>query len=303
MNFDVQFLKGTAVADQIYHEVAQEVKKCTEPPMLAVILVGCDPASETYVAVKSNACSRMGIKFRLVRKKEDVTTQDIIKAVQVLNHDELVSGILIQLPLPKHIDENCCLESILPEKDVDGFHSKNMGRLCQGDPLLAPATAVAIKEVLDFYRVELRGIHCVIVGKGRVVGRPTAILLASEEAAGATVTVCDKNTKDLHALTSLADVLIVACGVHHLIDMSYRLKKNCVIIDTGMHKVEDGAMKRGYRLEGDVNFDEVKRCDPRITPVPGGIGPVTVASLLRNVMIAVKIQKKKNLKPILLEMR
>jgi methylenetetrahydrofolate dehydrogenase (NADP+)/methenyltetrahydrofolate cyclohydrolase len=244
--------------------------------------VGNDPASETYVGHKVRACKVAGFESTLLRYDANITEADLLKRIGVLAQSESVDGILVQLPLPAHINENRVLEAIPFEKDVDGFHPTNAGLVMQGRPHLVAATPAGIMELLRHYNVETAGKHAVVVGRSNIVGTPVSVLLSRNAAPGnCTVTLCHSRTPHLSNFTRQADILVVAAGKPHLVGAS-DVKPGAVVIDVGIHRMEDASRKQGFRLVGDVKFDEVAPLASAITPVPGGVGPMTIAALLQN---------------------
>lgn len=270
-------LDGQKVSHAIYEKLKKEMKWLASTPKLAVILVGDNPASESYVKIKEETAKAIGINFELFRFPSDIDESDIISRVEILNNNSEISGIIVQLPLPAHFDKYRVLQSIAPKKDVDGLHALNLGKMFAGKESLYPATALAIMEILNYYEVPIEGRHAVVVGKSSLVGKPVAQMLLNRNA---TVTICHDRTQDLSFYTKKADILISAAGVPDLIrgDM---IKDGSVIIDVGVNKVEG-------HIIGDVNFKEAKKRAAAITPVPGGVGPVTVVSLMKNVIQAYK---------------
>jgi len=276
-----KLIDGRAIAQRIRHEVKEEVfmlrKEFQVVPTLAVILVGDDPASAIYVRNKAKACGEVGIRSDQYLLPADVSPEDLLNLIESLNNDDTVHGILVQLPLPPHISERRVLEAVHPMKDVDGFHPKNLGGLLIGNPLFIASTPLGILELLDQTGVEIEGKHAVVVGWSVIVGKPTAFLLLQRNA---TVTICHVKTADLAHHTRQADILIVAAGKPGLIQGSM-VKEGVVVVDVGINRV-------GEKLVGDVDFESVKERASFITPVPGGVGPVTVAMLLRNTLEACK---------------
>ncbi|RKZ01698.1 MAG: bifunctional methylenetetrahydrofolate dehydrogenase/methenyltetrahydrofolate cyclohydrolase FolD [Candidatus Hydrothermota bacterium] len=274
-------IDGRAVANKVHEEVRYEVERLNSfgiEPFLAVILVGENPASKVYVRNKEKACGKVGIKTKTFKLPSDTTYEQLKNLILELNNDEKVHGILVQLPLPSHLPEKEILELVDPQKDVDGFHPYNLGRLLSGHPTVKPCTPLGIMRLLDEYDVDLKGKEAVIVGRSVIVGKPMWLLLLERHA---TVTTCHSRTADLSFHTRRADVLVVAAGRAKLIkgDM---VKPGAVVIDVGINRTEEG------KLVGDVDFDEVKEVASMITPVPGGVGPMTVAMLLYNTVEAAK---------------
>lgn len=286
----MELIDGKKVAEEIKQEIAAEVKQLVEKgnrrPHLAAILVGHDGGSETYVAYKIKDCEAVGFKSSLIRYEDDVTEDELLAKVRELNEDEGLDGFIVQLPLPAHISEQKVIEAIDPKKDVDGFHPENVGRMVIGLPSFVSATPFGIVELLKRYNIETSGKNCVIVGRSNIVGRPLSVLM-SQKAINATVTVAHSRTKDLKEVCANADILIAAIGVPEFIkgDM---VKEGAVVIDVGTTRVKSELTKSGWKLKGDVLFDEVAPKCSYITPVPGGVGPMTRVSLLHNTLLSAK---------------
>ena len=282
-------LNGKKVAQDIELEIGEEVlqftKKGHRPPHLVAVLVGEDGASKTYVTAKMKACEIVGFKSSLIRYDDSVSEKEILSEVNRLNLDEGVDGFIVQLPLPAHISVEKIIDSIDTTKDVDGFTPANFGKIDQEHHSLLPATPMGIIELLSRYKIETKGKHCVVVGKSHIVGMPMSILLAGP--GDATVTLCHIHTKNLAEHTRNADILVVAVGKPGLIDGSM-VKEGVVIVDVGTTRVPDASKKNGFALKGDVDFETVEPKASYITPVPGGVGPMTIASLIINTMIAYK---------------
>ena len=282
-------LDGKKVSKDIELEIAQEVLSCSKnghrPPHLVAVLVGEDGASQTYVGAKMKACEVVGFKSSMIEYDNSVSEEKILEEVDRLNNDDTVDGYIVQLPLPKHISVEKIIDKIDTTKDVDGFTPANFGKIDQEHHSLLPATPMGIIELLDRYKIETKGKHCVVVGKSHIVGMPMSILLAGP--GDATVTLCHIHTKNLEEHTSKADILVVAVGKPGLItgDM---VKEGVVIVDVGTTRVPDSSKKKGFALKGDVDFASVEPKASYITPVPGGVGPMTIASLIMNTMIAYK---------------
>jgi methylenetetrahydrofolate dehydrogenase (NADP+) / methenyltetrahydrofolate cyclohydrolase len=279
-------IDGTALAKQIRAEVAAEVAELRKhgiTPGLTVVLVGEDPASAVYVGAKEKASREAGMTGETIRLPVDTTQAQLLALVEQLNADSSVHGILVQMPLPKQIDPDTVILHIDPTKDVDGFHPINVGKLLIGQTDgFAPCTPAGVQRMLMHYGVETRGADCVIVGRSTIVGKPmAALMMQSGQGADSTVTVCHSRTRDLAAQTRRADILIVAAGRARMITAEM-VKPGAVVIDVGMNRIPDAATKSGTRLVGDVDFDDVQRVASLITPVPGGVGPMTIAMLLRN---------------------
>ena len=283
-------LDGKQTSAELKAEIAEEVRKLKsdgkKTPHLAAVLVGHDGGSESYVAFKMKDCAEVGFKSSLVRFEDDVTEEELLAKVDELNNDDDVDGFIVQLPLPKHISEQKIIEAIDPKKDVDGFHPINVGRMVIGLPCFVSATPDGIVDLLKRYNIETSGKNCVIVGRSNIVGRPLSVLM-SQKAMNATVTVAHSRTKNLKELCASADILIAALGSPEFIkgDM---VKEGAVVIDVGTTRVKSDQTKSGFKLKGDVAFAEVAEKCSYITPVPGGVGPMTRVSLLKNTLLAAK---------------
>ena len=287
-----QLLDGKALAQTINEELAVEVNKITEAgsraPHLAAILVGDDGASKTYVAGKVKACEAIGFKSTLINLDADAGQEKLTESIRALNDDDAVDGFIVQLPLPEQIDVEQVTKAIKPHKDVDGFHPENIGRMTQGLSSYLPATPQGILTLLERNQVPTEGKHCVILGRSNIVGRPMSILMAQKTKPGnCTVTVCHSRTPEVGEHARRADILIAAMGQPGFVTADM-VKEGAVVIDVGISRVEDKSAKRGYRLKGDVDFDQVAPKCSFITPVPGGVGPMTVASLLMNTLKAAR---------------
>lgn len=290
-------LDGKKISDEVKAELAEEVKLMQadgyRPPHLAAILVGSDGASETYVASKVKSCEKIGFGSTLVRLPEDVTESRLLQEIETINQNDDIDGLIIQLPLPQHINEQTIIESVVPEKDVDGFHPVNVGKLVLGLPTFVSATPKGIIELLARYNIETRGKHCVVLGRSNIVGTPMANLLSRNSTPGnCTVTLCHSRTLNLSEHTRLADILVVALGKAEFVKEDM-VKEGAVVVDVGITRVDDSTKPRGYVLKGDVAFDEVEPKCSYITPVPGGVGRMTIAALLQNTLIA----RKNSIKP------
>ena len=288
----MQILDGKALANQIKEEIRQEVDQIREQggkiPHLAAVLIGENPASEVYVRNKVRSCEQVGFKSSLIRRPAEVQQEEVLEIVQQLNNDPDIDGFIVQLPLPGHIDEQAVTLAIDPEKDVDGFHPVNIGRMTLGLPAYLPATPYGILEILSRYGVETSGKEVVVLGRSSIVGTPMSILMSRKGQPGnATVTVCHSRTKDLAVHTRRADILIAAIGRPEMVTADM-VKEGAVIIDVGINRVEDSSRSRGYRLCGDVNYAELEPKVAAMTPVPGGVGPMTVVSLMQNTLKASK---------------
>ncbi|MEE8361721.1 MAG: bifunctional methylenetetrahydrofolate dehydrogenase/methenyltetrahydrofolate cyclohydrolase FolD [Gemmatimonadales bacterium] len=285
-----QIIDGKAIGKAVRAEVATEVARLTERgivPGLTVVLVGEDPASQVYVRMKGRACDEAGMKSGTVRLPTTVTEAELLDTIDRLNADPTVHGMLVQLPLPDHINEANVLLRIDPRKDVDGFHPINVGKLVTGDPTgFKPATPYGVQEMLIRSGIETSGAHVVIVGRSNIVGKPMANLLIQKgPGANATVTVCHSRTKDIGSVTRSADILIVAMGKPEFITADM-VKPGAAVVDVGINRVDDATKEKGYRLVGDVAYGPVSEVAAAITPVPGGVGPMTIAMLLKNTLQA-----------------
>ena len=286
-------LDGKELAGKIKLEIAKEVAAMIDNgervPHLAAVLVGEDPASQTYVASKEKNSKEVGITSSIYRYPESISEAELLEVVDFLNLDNEIDGFIVQLPLPKHIDEQKIIERINPIKDIDGFHPVNLGRMMLGLPSLLPATPLGIMTLLERYQVETAGKHCVVLGRSHIVGTPVSILLSRKASPGnCTVTLCHSFTRDIPKITREADILIVAMGRQHFVTADM-VKKGAVVVDVGMHRISDESKKSGFRLTGDVDFDKVAGKCSYITPVPGGVGPMTIVSLLQNTLKASKL--------------
>lgn len=288
----MELIDGKAVSEQIKLEIAAEVNeiiaKGGKRPHLAAVLVGHDGGSETYVAAKVKACEACGFKSSLIRYEDDVTEEELLAKVRDLNADQDIDGFIVQLPLPKHISEQKVIETIDYRKDVDGFHPINVGRMSIGLPCYISATPNGILELLKRYRIETSGMKCVVLGRSNIVGKPMAMLMMQKGYPGdATVTVCHSRSKDLVKECREADILIAALGQPNFVTADM-VKDGAVVIDVGTTRVPSDKTKSGFKLTGDVKFDEVAPKCSFITPVPGGVGPMTIVSLMKNTLLAGK---------------
>lgn len=288
----MELIDGKLIAAQIKKEIAEEVASIKaaggKTPHLAAVLVGHDGGSETYVAAKVKACEEVGFKSSLIRYEDDVTEEELLACVERLNNDTDIDGFIVQLPLPKHISEDKVTEAIDYRKDVDGFHPVNVGRMSLGLPCFLSATPSGIVELLRRYEIETKGKHCVILGRSNIVGKPAASLMMQKGYPGdCTVTVCHSRTKNIKEICLQADIIIAALGVPEFLkgDM---VKEGAVVIDVGTTRVPSDKTKSGFKLMGDVAFDEVAPKCSYITPVPGGVGPMTIVSLMKNTLLAGK---------------
>lgn len=288
----MQLLDGKALSAQVKAEIKVEVDKIKaeggKTPHLAAILVGNNGASETYVASKIKSCEEVGFKSTLVRLPETTSEAEVLAHIEALNNDADIDGFIVQLPLPAHISENTVMEAVAPEKDVDGFHPINVGRMCKGLPAYISATPFGILEMLKRYNIDTAGKHCVVVGRSQIVGLPMSILMQRNTAPGnATVTICHSRTHNLKEVCQSADILIAALGRPEFITADY-VKEGAVVIDVGITRVVDESKKSGFAIKGDVKFDEVAPKSSYITPVPGGVGLMTICGLMTNTLLASK---------------
>lgn len=291
----MQIIDGKKTSTEIKAEIAEEVKKMTASgqrrPHLAAILVGHDGGSETYVANKVKSCAECGFESSLIRFEDDITEDQLLAEVARLNADQNIDGFIVQLPLPRHIDEQKIIEAIDPAKDVDGFHPVNVGRLSIGLPGFKSATPAGIVELLRRYNIDTCGKHVVVIGRSNIVGKPIASLLMQKGVPGdATVTVCHSRTVGLAEIARSADILIAALGKPHFVTADM-VKDGATVIDVGTTRVPDSTRKSGFRLCGDVDFDNVAPKCSYITPVPGGVGPMTICSLMINTLQAAKMRR------------
>lgn len=289
---DYKLLNGKETSKQIKLEIAEDVKhilsKGGKRPHLAAILVGSDGASETYVAHKVKACEQVNFKSSLFRFENDVTEKELIAKIKEINENDDIDGLIVQLPIPEHISEAKIIETIAPNKDVDGFHPINIGKMTIGLPTFVSATPQGIIDLLQRYNIETSGKHCVVIGRSNIVGKPVSILLSQKSKMGnATVTLCHSRTKNLPAITKQADIIIAAIGVQGFVKQDM-VKEGAVVVDVGIHRVKSDKTKSGWKLKGDVDFENVAPKCSYITPVPGGVGPMTIVSLLKNTLISAK---------------
>jgi len=286
---ETNILSGKVVSDAVYaaleNRIISLVDHHSAVPGLAAVIVGDDPASQVYVRNKTRTFLDMNLHSETIRLPEETSQQELVSTIRTLNNDPVFHGILVQLPLPKHIDTDEVINAIAPEKDVDGFHPESLGRLTAGNPRFIPCTPKGIMRILEHYHMDSSGKHAVVLGRSNIVGRPMSILLSQkQEYSNATTTICHSGTSDLRSMTTQADILVAALGVPEMIDDSY-IKEGVVIIDVGINRVPDESEK-GYKLVGDVNFDAVQGMAQSITPVPGGVGPMTIAMLVENTVEA-----------------
>ena len=291
-------LDGKSLSKKIIIELSNEVKKYTllkhRKPHLAAILVGDNPASKTYVSAKERACSEIGFDSTIIHLSEDISQEDLINQISEINSDSNIDGLIVQLPLPNHIHEFTVTNSISPKKDVDGFHPVNLGKMMLGIDSFLPATPYGIISLIEEYKIDTEGKNCLVIGRSNIVGRPISILMSKNvKFANSTVTLAHSRTKNIEKLTINADIIIVALGKENFLKADM-VKRGVVVIDVGINRVKSDAHKSGWRLVGDVDFEFVKNKSSFITPVPGGVGPMTIVSLLRNTLLAYKINNKLN---------
>ena len=283
-------LDGKATSNQIKEELTIQVKQIKDagkrPPHLAAVLVGNDGASLTYVGSKVRSCERVGYDSTLIKLDDDISQEALLDTIEKLNNDPLLDGFIVQLPLPKHIDEEVVLHAINPNKDVDGFHPTNFGKMALGMQTFIPATPFGIMELLKRYKLDISGKHAVVIGRSHIVGKPMSILLSEKGNPGnATVTLTHSRTQNLADITREADIVVSALGVPNFLTADM-VKDGAIIIDVGITRVPDADHPKGYVIVGDVHFDQVNEKASYITPVPGGVGPMTIAMLLQNTMLA-----------------
>lgn len=286
----MKLIDGRKVSEEIYQSLKIEVDKIKaaggKVPHLAAVLVGNNPASQTYVNAKVKACEQVGFGSTLVKLDESISEIELLAAIQKLNDNTEIDGFIVQLPLPKQIDENKVTQAILPQKDVDGFHPTNLGRMVLNLPSYLPATPFGIVKLLEAYEIDTAGKHCVVIGRSHIVGSPMSILLARNSNPGnCTVTLCHSRTQNLSHYTQQADIIIVALGKPYFLKKEM-IKEGVVVIDVGISRVESSSTKSGFKLAGDADFDDIAEKCSYITPVPGGVGPMTIASLMFNTLLA-----------------
>jgi methylenetetrahydrofolate dehydrogenase (NADP+)/methenyltetrahydrofolate cyclohydrolase len=291
----MQLLDGKAASQAIRDALKIQTAQCAaagkQVPHLAAVLVGNNGASETYVASKVKACEEVGFKSTLIRAEESISALHLLNTIRQLNNDPDVDGILVQLPLPSHISAEEVINTIDPAKDVDGFHPNNVGRLVLGHPTFVPATPYGVMLLLEHYKVEIKGKHAVVLGRSNIVGRPMSILLSAAGNPGnCTVTLCHSHTPNVAELCRSADIIIAALGKPEFVTADM-VKEGAVVVDVGITRVDDPTKKRGYRIAGDVNFEAVAPKCSFITPVPGGVGPMTIAALLKNTYRACALKR------------
>lgn len=288
----MQIIDGKKISEEIRAEISREVAgmidKDMRAPHLAAVIVGEDPASQTYIASKEKQAKSVGFTSTIYRLPQDTTQIELLGVIEFLNQDDDVDGYIVQLPLPVHIDDQAVLKAIDPRKDVDGFHPENVGRMALGLPCYIPATPNGIMELLKRYKIETAGKNCVVIGRSHIVGSPVSILMSQKSYPGdATVTLCHSRTANLKEITREADIIIAAIGKPEFVTADM-VKEGAVVIDVGIHRVPSDETKSGFRLIGDVQYAEVSKKASMITPVPGGVGPMTIASLLQNTLKASK---------------
>lgn len=286
----MEILDGKKLSQQIKEEIKQAVilrkKKGEKIPHLAALLVGNDGASLTYVGSKVRSCEQVGFKSTLIRLESNITEQALLDKIKELNNDDTLDGYIVQLPLPNHINEEKILLAIDPKKDVDGFHPSNFGRMALEMDSYIPATPFGIMEMLKRNEIDISGKHCVVIGRSNIVGRPISILMSQKGNPGnATVTVVHSRTKNIEQLTQKADIIVSALGIPEFLK-GYMVKEGVIVIDVGITRVQDNSHPKGYVIKGDVDFDEVAKKSSYITPVPGGVGPMTIAMLLKNTLLS-----------------
>jgi methylenetetrahydrofolate dehydrogenase (NADP+)/methenyltetrahydrofolate cyclohydrolase len=279
-------LASQAIKDALKLQVAQRITEGKKMPHLAAVLVGTNGASETYVGAKVKACAEIGYRSTLIRLEDTISENRLLSVIEELNNDMDVDGILVQLPLPKHISDEKIITAVHPSKDVDGFHPENVGRLVQGQPAFISATPHGILLLIEHYKINTRGMHAVVLGRSNIVGRPMSILLSANSNPGnCTVTLCHSQTRHLTQLCQQADIIVAALGRPEFVTAPM-VKKGAIVIDVGITRIPDAAKKSGFALKGDVKFDEVAPLCSYITPVPGGVGPMTIAALMKNTFTA-----------------
>ncbi len=286
----MEILDGKKLSQQIKEEIKQAVslrkEKGEKIPHLAAVLVGNDGASLTYVGSKVRSCEQVGFKSTLIRLESSITEQTLLNKIKELNNDDSLDGYIVQLPLPKHIDEEKILLTVDPMKDVDGFHPTNFGRMALEMDSYIPATPFGIMEMLKRSEIDIKGKHCVVIGRSNIVGRPIIILMSKICNPGnATVTLAHSRTKNIEKLTQKADIIVSALGIPEFLK-GYMVKEGVIVIDVGITRVQDDSHPKGYVIKGDVAFDEVAKKSSYITPVPGGVGPMTIAMLLKNTLLS-----------------
>ena len=288
----MRLINGKKIAEKIRMEIKAEVAQMIDDedrsPHLAAVIVGEDPASQTYVASKEKACKSVGFTSSVYKLPEATSENELLDLITFLNNDPEVDGFIVQLPLPDHISEERVIQSIAPEKDVDGFHPMNLGRMVSGLPAYLPATPYGIVQLLERSKIETEGKHCVVLGRSNIVGTPISILLSRKSNPGnCTVTMCHSKTANIKEISATADILIAAIGREGFVTADM-VKQGAVVIDVGIHRLPSSKTKSGFKLKGDVDFDAVSKKCSHITPVPGGVGPMTITGLLQNTLKAHK---------------
>ena len=286
----MQLLDGKLVSQHIKGEIANQVKAFVasgkRAPHLVAILVGEDPASQAYVSSKVKTCAELGFQSTLIRYESSLSEEELLRKIHAINLDPTVDGILVQLPLPKHISENNVIEAIKPEKDVDGFHPVNQGKMMLGLPTFIPATPYGIMLMIEHYGITTSGMHCVVIGRSNIVGTPMSILLSrNTEPGNCTVTLCHSKTKDIKGLCLQADIIVAAIGKPKFVTADM-VKDGAIIVDVGINRMHSEETKSGFRLVGDVDFENVSAKASYITPVPGGVGLMTICALMKNTLLA-----------------
>lgn len=286
-----QIIDGKLIASKVKEEIKTDVAAMIDAeedtPHLVAVIVGDDPASQTYVASKERAAKSVGITSSVYKFPSDITEEELLNTIDFLNNDDDVDGFIVQLPLPDHINVNTVIDRIDPQKDVDGFHPVNVGRMVLGQPSYVSATPAGVMELLKRYGIDTEGKHCVVLGRSNIVGSPMSILMSRKTNPGnSTVTICHSKTKDMESITRQADILICAIGAPNFVKEDM-VKDGAVVIDVGMHRIP-ADNEKGYKITGDVDFEQVKNKASFITPVPGGVGPMTIAMLLKNTLLAFK---------------
>jgi methylenetetrahydrofolate dehydrogenase (NADP+) / methenyltetrahydrofolate cyclohydrolase len=283
-------IAAQAIKDELKIDVAQRAIEGKKIPHLAAILVGTNGASETYVAAKVKACEETGFKSTLVRLEEDISEYKLLEQIEELNNDPDIDGILVQLPLPKHISDKKVINAIDPDKDVDGFHPVNVGKMVEGIPTFIPATPYGIMLLLEHFNIETKGKHAVVIGRSNIVGRPMSILLSGNSNPGnCTVTICHSHTGNLKEICLQGDIIVAALGIPEFVKADM-VKEGATVIDVGITRVKDDSRKSGFKLKGDVEYDTVAPKCAWITPVPGGVGPMTIAALMKNTFRSCEIK-------------
>ena len=283
---------SSAIKEEIKKEVSEIIDAGKRAPHLVAIIVGDDPASHTYVNSKEKTCQSVGMMSTVYKLPANITQNDLLETINFINNDDEVDGLIVQLPLPKHIDKDVVINTINPNKDVDGFHPQNVGKMVAGEDTFLPATPFGILKLLEYYNIETAGKHCVIVGRSNIVGTPASILLSRKATPGdCTVTLCHSKTKNIKDFCLQADIVIAAIGTPKFITADM-VKADAVVIDVGTNRVPSKETKSGFALIGDVDFEEVSKKASYITPVPGGVGPMTIAGLILNTLKAYKLKIK-----------